>query len=285
MATENHQPNLEELEELARELVALGALAGPLTTPGGSARGLAFVLRDLTLAQVREILARVDLTLPLSDNGIKTLTRLKDILAENARLQELTVTDSLTGLYNVRHFRERLEVELHRAERTEKSCSVLMIDLDRFKPVNDTHGHQEGDRLLRTAAGLIRTSVRAVDVPVRYGGDEFAVILPEAGTVSAARIAERIRGLFHQDPHTSAYGVTGSFGLATHHYGDHETGEELIGRADEALYEAKKAGGDRVWFFEADRLKEKPTGVTVSERDDLFSALILDNDESSPHPE
>ena len=199
---------------------------------------------------------------------------LRDIVRENRMLRELSVTDTLTGLYNRRFFLDRLQVEMERVRRTEKPCALIMIDLDGFKQVNDTQGHQAGDELLQRVGELIKTSVRAVDLPVRYGGDEFAVILPEAGAQAALKMAERIRNRFLEDQLVSAAGVTGSFGLASYYHYQFESLEELVERADKALYHSKSRGGNQTYFFEKDL--EKPTEVTTSERDDLYFSFLDD---------
>lgn len=265
---------LEELENLARELLEVGALAGPVTSEGEDrAKGLAFLIRDLTSERLREILERVDLRVPLSENSMETLEALKQVVDENRELRALSVTDTLTGLFNQRFFQDRLSVEMQRVRRSEKPCSLIMLDLDNFKPVNDTFGHQAGDDLLRKVADIIRNNIRSVDMPVRYGGDEMAVILPDTNLIASHKIAERIRSELEQNPKTAQYGVTASLGLATHHHWDSEDMNGLIRRADQALYTAKSQGGNSVWFLEIDRDKEKPTEVTVSERDSLFLAL------------
>lgn len=271
-ATQN--PDLRHLEALIGELRRLTLGAGSIHDETRERiRGLAFLLRELDPEEVKGVLDQLDFRLPLSDDGLETLEALRDLFEENRRLAELTVTDSLTGLYNVRHFRERLRVELERTARTERPCSLIMIDLDKFKSVNDTHGHPAGDELLKNVAEILRTHIRAMDVPVRYGGDELAVIMPDSGTLEAQRTAERLCRQLERDPRCAQYGVTGSFGLATHHPYGPESPDELVARADQALYESKRAGGNRVWFFEADVAAEKPSEVTAPERDDLFAAL------------
>ena len=274
MNTRNREPTPKQLEKLVRELIQAGALTGSVTTSRGRrTKGLAFLFRDMRAPEVKKLLGRVDLTLPLSTDLFKTLSAVREIFRENRHLRELSVRDTLTGLFNIRHFEERLQIELERVRRSEKPCSLLMIDLDNFKGVNDSLGHLAGDDLLRDAADIIQNSVRAVDVPVRYGGDEFAVILPDTGTRSASRLAERIRSQIESDPRTAEFGVTASFGLATHQHFDQEDLKDVVDRADKALYEAKGEGGNRVWWFEADRRKEAPTGVTVEERHSLYFKL------------
>jgi len=269
-------PELEpdRLERLTRELIEAGAAAGPITAKGdGRAKGLAFLLKDMTGAELEKLLSRVDLNVPLSSDALETLEALKNLVAENRKLQELSVRDTLTGLYNRRYFRQRLRIELERIKRTEHPCSLIMIDLDKFKPVNDRYEHQAGDELLRHVADIIQANIRTVDVPVRYGGDEFAVILPDTDLRAAAKTAERIREHLAGDPRITDYGVTGSFGLAAQHHFESIDLESLIERADQSMYRAKQEGGNRLWFFEAARIKELSTEITPVEKEDLRFAV------------
>jgi diguanylate cyclase (GGDEF)-like protein len=183
-----------------------------------------------------------------------------------ARLEERAIRDGLTGLYNHRHLDERLEIEVTRAARAEAPLSVLMIDIDNFKQVNDTYGHPQGDKLLKSVAATLRTSVRdKLDIVARFGGEEFVVLLPgiaagvaagdapDAHERSAADIAESIRvaiaELAHEGhPDTFDVHRTVSIGVAS--MPDHATtGTDLLKFADNALYAAKRAGKDRVCVY------------------------------------
>jgi diguanylate cyclase (GGDEF)-like protein len=267
----------ERLERLARRIARLNARVIPVTTSTGrQARGLAIVLDDLESPDVRDIVANADLSLPLSSDDLKTLDALRDLIEENKTLKELSITDNLTGLYNRRYFREQLAIEIERVKRTEKPCALLMIDLDKFKPVNDQYGHQTGDDILKVAAEIIRQGTRSVDIPVRYGGDEFAVILPGTGLVDGHRLAERIRLRLERDPRTAKYNVTGSFGLAGIYNFESGDAYDLVEWADNALYQAKKRGGNQVAASDIPS-KEEHIAVTVAERDDLdFNRLVED---------
>lgn len=165
------------------------------------------------------------------------------LVEANWRLEELSVRDPLTGLFNRRHLIGEVERQLVRARRG-APVTVMMIDLDHFKRVNDERGHNEGDRLLCEVASAIATSVRASDVAARYGGDEFVVVLPDtpleqAATV-ASRVVARVRELgLRQD---AARPVTASVGLAAALASD--DGRSLVQRADGASYDAKRRGGD-----------------------------------------
>jgi diguanylate cyclase (GGDEF)-like protein len=172
---------------------------------------------------------------------------------ENARLYEtarnLADRDPLTGFFNHRYLHERLSEEVVRAVRTRRPLSVVMLDLDDFKLVNDTFGHVYGDRVLVHVADLVRSTLRASDVAARYGGDEFALILPETGLEDAARAAERILDALAASPFAAdgrrAFPIGASIGLATHPR-DGRTATELIAVADAGLYGSKDAGGNRI---------------------------------------
>ena len=170
--------------------------------------------------------------------------------ADNARLEALATTDPLTLLLNRRALVDRLATELDRARRYGTVLSLLMIDLDHFKQVNDTYGHLVGDEVLREAASLLQHAVRTVDIVARYGGEEFVVILPETGAEGAIAFAERTREkvAFHMfgGAHREGLRLTASIGVATFPSTLVESAEDLFARADEALYRAKSSGRNRV---------------------------------------
>lgn len=171
---------------------------------------------------------------------------------EVVSLRTEVVTDPLTGLFNVRHFREALEIELERTERTLISTAVMMIDLDHFKQINDTHGHEAGNLVLKQTARIIRDTTRRLDIQCRYGGEEFVVILPTTELMLAAHVAERLRENIAATPvfidgHT-AIGVTASIGLALHSAEQPTTSSRLVEAADEQLYRAKAEGRNRVCY-------------------------------------
>ena len=159
-------------------------------------------------------------------------------------LQRVAAIDSVTGLFNRRHFETRLRGEVQRATRQQQPLSVLMVDIDDFKRINDTFGHIEGDRTLRTVAELLRGGVRIFDVCARYGGEEFAILMPGASLETAAQVAERIRRRVHQRFRDDPVGVTVSIGVARLSPG--HSGEELVGEADRRLGLAKRAGKNAV---------------------------------------
>jgi diguanylate cyclase (GGDEF)-like protein len=169
------------------------------------------------------------------------------LLRETLRNQ--SIRDPLTGLFNRRFLEETLERELLRAARSQRPLGVIVLDLDHFKRFNDTYGHQAGDALLRELGGLLRDQLRGGDVPCRYGGEEFVLILPEASLDSTRRRAGQLREAVHRlqvaDRGQSLGLVTLSAGVAV--FPTHGTsGDALIRAADAALYRAKAAGRDQV---------------------------------------
>lgn len=193
-----------------------------------------------------------------SDNDVRTLASIADYAAiaiENARnfqrLQELTVVDDHTGLYNSRHLDRQLEVELVRARRFSHPLSIVFFDLDHFKGVNDAHGHQIGSALLREVGQLLMHQLRTVDVPVRYGGDEFVVLLPETDRTSAEACAQRLRQVLSSSRFLASVGLsvtlTASFGVASFP-ADADCAESLMRGADLAMYQAKAGGRNRVYL-------------------------------------
>jgi diguanylate cyclase (GGDEF)-like protein len=163
-----------------------------------------------------------------------------EVLARRAQESRL---DGLTSLLNRRGFDERLDAEIARSARFGHPLSLLLIDVDDFKLVNDRFGHAAGDEVLRSLASHIERSIRTIDIAARYGGEEFAVILPETPAEGALVVAERILG-FHQ-PSLIGAPITVTIGVAEL---DPVSGskDELIQRSDEALYRAKRAGKNRV---------------------------------------
>lgn len=164
-----------------------------------------------------------------------------------AELERLAVTDSLTGLLNRRRFFDGLEAELARARRYDRALSVLMVDVDHFKLVNDSLGHRAGDSALITVARRIESGLRDSDLACRYGGEEFAILLPEADLEEARQAAERLRSLVSAEPMVAAdshFKVTVSVGVAC--LDAEEGAEAFLERSDRALYRAKAQGRDRV---------------------------------------
>jgi two-component system, cell cycle response regulator len=216
-----------------------------------------------------EILARAAAML-----RIKSLQ--DQIRAAKAQLETLSVTDGLTGLYNHRHFQDRLREEFRRSQRYSDPVSLIMVDLDHFKQVNDRYGHPFGDKVLREAAALIRQSVREPDICARYGGEEFTIILPKTQVQGALVVAERIwramgeKTYMYGEPApegASAPGepieihVTASIGLAFYPSKDITSAEVLVRYADEALYRAKREGRNTICLYQAQSYRYDPTAT------------------------
>ena len=180
---------------------------------------------------------------------LNTVAEFSAIAIENARLfhkvQELTVLDDHTGLFNSRHLRRQLEQEVTRATRFGHPVSLIFFDLDHFKQVNDNHGHQAGSRVLHEIGKLLLRTLRSTDVPVRYGGDEFVLLLPETSKDQALEAARRIGAAIAREPFLAGerHGplkLTASLGVAAFPDDAHDP-EELIRMADEAMYRVKAA--------------------------------------------
>lgn len=157
------------------------------------------------------------------------------------RTRQLAITDALTGLYNYGYFLERLTAERARAERYQRLLSLILIDVDSFKLYNDTYGHPAGNELLRHVAESVASEVREVDLVARFGGEEFAVLAPEANRLDARHLAERIRRRIADAPIPHGRRTTVSAGVATYPI-DAGTAESLVKAADSGLYAAKEAG-------------------------------------------
>jgi diguanylate cyclase (GGDEF)-like protein/PAS domain S-box-containing protein len=165
-----------------------------------------------------------------------------------ARYRQLSITDNLTGLFNTRHFYDRLKMEIGRAIRYDHPLSLMMMDVDNFKRYNDTYGHLEGDQVLRQLAEVIRICPRQGDSGYRTGGEEFAVMMPDTDLESAKQAAERLRATFAEQIFTPKDGQTirCSVSIGVTHYRPYEKLTTLIRRCDEGCYEAKHQGKNRV---------------------------------------
>ena len=197
-----------------------------------------FVAVSMSLSQVKDESGTTISTFAICKN----ITEQKRLEAE---LKEMSIRDGLTSLFNQRFFYDRLEAEIERARRQGHPLSLLLFDIDQFKHYNDCHGHLEGDRVLKAIGEVVMECTREhVDIPCRYGGDEFTVILPEAGQPQALSIAERIRATFearHFDR------LTLSIGLMSYRGGSLRN---FIRSTDAMMYDAKRSGGNRVYVYD-----------------------------------
>jgi len=255
---------LNELADLYRFALAIsqGELQQPLSARGslaGSLKTLDAALRHLTWQTQRvaagDFTQRVDFMGDFSEAFNSMVEALAEARAELAaknvlleaqkvQLEELATTDALTGAYNRRKLNESFLAEIERSRRSGHPLSLLILDIDHFKRVNDTHGHEAGDEVLVVLAGLLRAGIRATDSLARWGGEEFVVLSPDVALEGEAVLAERLRAAAAAHDHASVGTVTVSLGVAQHRPG--ETPDQLFARADEALYRAKEGGRDRV---------------------------------------
>jgi diguanylate cyclase (GGDEF)-like protein/PAS domain S-box-containing protein len=194
----------------------LSVYAATIRTPQGGVVGSAALIRDITEEK-----------------------RLEE------RLRRLSTTDGLTGLFNRRHLDETLATEMERAQRYNAPLSIMMFDVDHFKRFNDEHGHDQGDRVLQAIAQSLQEHVRKVDIPCRYGGEEFLAILPGTSQAGAIIVAERLRHAIEQ-MEVDGLKVTISIGVASLPELDVDGPNRLVEAADAALYRAKRAGRNQV---------------------------------------
>jgi two-component system cell cycle response regulator len=181
----------------------------------------------------------------------------RELEIANKRLRKLSITDGLTELFNHRHVHELLRDEFERSKRSGEPLGVAMIDLDKFKSVNDTYGHPTGDVILYETARILTDTAREIDMVGRYGGEEFIAILPNTTEEEAARFAERVRTAVEEHVFRDEeveIRMTCSSGVASFPMGAVQTPEALLKEADDALYEAKESGRNRVV-----RAAQKPT--------------------------
>ena len=172
----------------------------------------------------------------------------------HARTRQMAITDSLTGLYNHRHFQQVFSRELSRARRYDNTLAIIMIDVDDFKKFNDTYGHPHGDKVLAALGDLLTEALRSSDLAFRYGGEEFVVLLPETDLTSALQAAERLRELVERKSVAilkgiSPHGVTVSGGVAAFPR-DGVNRSELLKNVDDLLYRAKECGKNRINYRE-----------------------------------
>jgi diguanylate cyclase (GGDEF)-like protein/PAS domain S-box-containing protein/putative nucleotidyltransferase with HDIG domain len=200
------------------------------------------------------------------------------------KIREMSVTDELTGLYNRRHFFEMLDVEMNRAARTNRPFSLVMLDLDGFKEYNDKFGHINGDAALQSFSQMLKASIRKSDLAFRYGGDEFALILPTANAARAKKIMQRARSIWRKSPTTQSLVVGGhvdfSTGIAEYPV-NAESSDGLVFLADAALYQAKRKGGhdDKL----VSELSTLSTGILDVATQDQVYALAATVDARDPY--
>lgn len=187
----------------------------------------------------------------MSSNALENALLFESMKSAQSYLEDLAIRDGLTKLYNHQHFHTRLTEEFSRAKRYSNPLSCLFIDIDDFKKVNDQFEHRCGDDVLSQVGQMIRDIVRESDVAARYGGDEFAILLPNTGRVGALDMANRllatIRG--HVFEQTRGTAITLSIGISTYHGGNMKSGDQVVQTADKAMYLAKRQGKNQISFI------------------------------------
>lgn len=215
---------------------------------------------------------------PVGEPYCVVIDQLLTLQQNVAQLTEQVRTDTLTGLFNFRHFRLSLEQEMERTRRTGQPTALVMVDLDHFKQVNDNWGHEVGNQALVSTAAIVRQLTRRLDIPCRYGGEEFAILLPTTNLITAIQVAERVRkeieasSLMVDDKVIS---LTASLGVAIYQAADDFSSENFVQKADKCLYRAKHQGRNQVCHDEgeADR---RDVAVSQEERD-LLSGFFGDS--------
>lgn len=201
------------------------------------------------------------------------------LIAELMQLRELARTDGLTQLFNQRHFRDALAQEMERTQRSYNPTSLMFIDLDFFKRVNDTHGHEAGNAALIHLANLLTNNLRRLDIACRYGGEEFVVILPGTDLFTGRFVADRLRKKIENSPVELPSGplvLTASIGIDTYRHTDADSAEEFIARTDKLVYKAKSSGRNCVVHGVADLRTEAE--ISADEKAALSDAFRTKDD-------
>jgi diguanylate cyclase (GGDEF)-like protein len=246
-------------------------------TPAEAERHWRSVL-NLHQSMSKRLEAKIDIRVALVSYFVDVSRRIKSPKVIELQLfrktQASAYKDALTGLYNYRYFREHLEREIRRCELGSTAVSLVMVDIDDFKLYNDRNGHQLGNQTLSSVAQLVGATLQGGGVAIRYGGEEFALLLPSTTKNQAAELAERVRRRIAGSPFPGQAmqpggSLTVSLGIATYP-GDAASGEELVARADEALYLAKSLGKDRVVLYGQNYRSHRRVSATLK---GMFSAL------------
>ncbi len=186
---------------------------------------------------------------PAGDDRCPHLADAQRLREEIKHLAAMVRTDELTGLFNFRYFNQALSLEMERTRRSGQPTCLIMPDLDHFKDINDLHGHEAGNIVLGHVSQIIQKTIRRLDIPCRYGGEEFTIILPDTTLKQGARFANRLRLIIENSPidaGDSRLGVEASFGVDVYKRGDQSGEKEFVEKVDGFLYLAKQEGRNRV---------------------------------------
>lgn len=186
---------------------------------------------------------------PAGDDKCTNLSEVNRLKEEIKQLAALVRTDELTRLFNFRYFNQALSLEMERTRRSGQPTCLIMLDLDHFKAVNDAYGHEAGNVVLGHISNLIKKTVRRLDIPCRYGGEEFTIILPDTTLRQGVRFANRLRLIIENSPAKTSdalLGIEASFGVDVYTKGDQLTEKEYVQKVDSFLYLAKQEGRNKV---------------------------------------
>ena len=209
---------------------------------------------------------------PVGETSCEWLDEVENLRKQIDELSDLVSTDALTGLFNFRHFKTVLQAEMDRSKRSGIPTSLVLVDADHFKKVNDTYGHEVGNLALQHMAFILRNEVRTTDIVCRYGGEEFAMIFPETHLNLAVKVADRIREQIAATPLSLESGdihLSASMGASVYMKTSILDIEEFVDSVDKYLYEAKQSGRNCICHIEYSELR-RVTEVGVDERAMLF---------------
>ena len=209
---------------------------------------------------------------PAGDENCPNLSEVERLREEIKQLAALVRTDELTGLFNFRYFTQALGLEMERTRRSGQPTCLIMCDLDHFKDINDLHGHEVGNQVLSHVSDLIKKTIRRLDIPCRYGGEEFALILPDTQLRQGVRFANRLRLIIENSPVKTGdllLGIEASFGVDIYNRGDQLSEKEFVEKVDSFLYQAKQQGRNQVCHAEF----EGDDGVSGDEKEALLSGF------------
>ncbi len=209
---------------------------------------------------------------PVGETSCEWLDEIRRLRNQIEELSELVSTDALTGLFNFRHFKTILQAEMDRSKRSGIPTSLVLVDLDHFKAVNDTYGHEIGNRALKHVAEILTGEVRTTDIVCRYGGEEFAMIFPETHLNLAVKVADRIRQRINDNPlpiDDGEISLTASMGASVYMKTSILDLVDFVDSVDKYLYEAKQSGRNCICHIDYTDLR-KVTEVGFDERAMLF---------------